>query len=67
MLITLDIRRLQINETTENIDRFINYNKKFGEELISYLPCYNADRIENDVANNSYVVACVLVAAGDTH
>jgi hypothetical protein len=79
MLIALDINRLQINETTENIDRFINYNKKFWEQLIFYLPCYGADSIEKDVSSNSSIVACVFVAAakflpghclatiGDTH
>jgi hypothetical protein len=40
-----------------------NYNKKFSEELIAYFPWYDTDRIENDVSNNSSIVACVFVIA----
>jgi hypothetical protein len=36
-------------------------NKKFWEELIAYFPWYNMDYIENDVSNNSYIVACVFI------
>jgi hypothetical protein len=35
----------------------------FWEELIAYFPSYDTDRIENDVSNNSSIVACVFVAA----
>jgi hypothetical protein len=38
-------------------------NKKFWDELIAYFPWYDTDRIENDVSNNSSIVACVFVAA----
>jgi hypothetical protein len=36
-------------------------NKKFWEELIVYFPWYDTDHIENDVSNNSSIVACVFV------
>jgi hypothetical protein len=38
-------------------------NKKFLEQLIAYFSWYNTDRIENDVSNNSSIVAHVLFAA----
>jgi hypothetical protein len=38
-------------------------NKKFWEELIAYFPWYDTDHIENDVSNNSSIVACVFVTA----
>jgi hypothetical protein len=40
-----------------------NNNKKFWEELIAYFPWYDTDPIENDVSNNSSIVACVFVTA----
>jgi hypothetical protein len=40
-----------------------NKNKKFWEELIAYISSYDTGRIENDVSNNSYIVACVFVTA----
>jgi hypothetical protein len=46
MLIALNISRLPIYETTENIDRFIKYSKKFWEELIAYSPWQDTDRIK---------------------
>jgi hypothetical protein len=39
------------------------YNIQFWEELITYFPWYDMDRIENDASNNSSIVACVFVAA----
>jgi hypothetical protein len=33
-------------------------NKKFWEELITYFPLYDTDRIENEAFNNS-IVACI--------
>jgi hypothetical protein len=41
--------------------------KKFWEELITYFPWYDTDLIENDVSNNSSVVACVFVTAVKAH
>jgi hypothetical protein len=38
-------------------------SKKFWEKLIAYSSWYNTDRIENDVSNNSSIVARVLLAA----
>jgi hypothetical protein len=38
-------------------------NKKFWEQLIVYFPRYDTDRIENDVSNNSSIVAFVFVTA----
>jgi hypothetical protein len=38
-----------------------NINKKFWEEQIAYFPWYDTDRIENDVFNNSSIVACVFI------
>jgi hypothetical protein len=39
------------------------WNKKFWEELIAYFPWYDTGHIENDMPNNSSIVACVLVTA----
>jgi hypothetical protein len=36
---------------------------KFWEELIAYFPWYDTGHIENHASNNSYIVACVFVAA----
>jgi hypothetical protein len=41
----------------------LNINQKFWEELIAYFPWYDMDCIENDVSNNSSIVACVFVTA----
>jgi hypothetical protein len=38
-------------------------NSKFWEELISYFPWYDKDRIEIDASNNSSTVACVFIGA----
>jgi hypothetical protein len=38
-------------------------NKKLWEELMAYIPWYETDRIENDVSNNSSIVACLFVTA----
>jgi hypothetical protein len=38
-------------------------NKKFWEEVITYLPRYDMDRIKNGASNNSSIFACVFVAA----
>jgi hypothetical protein len=35
---------------------------QFWEELIVYFPWYDTGHIENDVSNNSSIVACVFVA-----
>jgi hypothetical protein len=43
----------------QHSDTEITYDKKFWEELIAYFPWYDTDRIENDVSNNSSIVACV--------
>jgi hypothetical protein len=37
------------------------FNKKFWEELIAHFPCYDTGHIENDVSNNSSIVACAFV------
>jgi hypothetical protein len=39
-----------------------NLKKKFSEELIAYFAWYDTGRIENNAANNSYIVACACVA-----
>jgi hypothetical protein len=41
----------------------ININKKFWEELMTYVPWYNKSHTENDKYNNSFIVACVFVTA----
>jgi hypothetical protein len=38
-------------------------HKEFLEELIAYFLSYDTDRTENDVYNNSSIVAYVFVAA----
>jgi hypothetical protein len=38
-------------------------NKKFWEKLITYFPCYDTDRIENNASYNYSIVSCVFVAA----
>jgi hypothetical protein len=38
-------------------------NEKFWEELMAYSPWYDMDRIENDVSNNTFIVARVFVTA----
>jgi hypothetical protein len=38
-------------------------NNKFWEALIAYFSWYDMRRIENDVYNNSSIVACVFVTA----
>jgi hypothetical protein len=40
-----------------------NLYKKFWLKLIAYFPWYDKSHIENDAANNSYIVACVFVTA----
>jgi hypothetical protein len=37
--------------------------KKFWEEIIAYFSWYDTGHIENDVSNNSSIVACVFVTA----
>jgi hypothetical protein len=37
------------------------HNKKFWGELIDYFPSYDTGHVENDVSNNSSIVACVFV------
>jgi hypothetical protein len=39
------------------------YNKNFWEELIAYFYWNNADRIENDESNGSFILTCIFVAA----
>jgi hypothetical protein len=41
----------------------VENNKKFWEELITYILRFDMDRVDNDTSNNSSIVACVLVAA----
>jgi hypothetical protein len=36
---------------------------KFWEELIAYFPWYDTDLTENDMSNNSSIVACAFVTA----
>jgi hypothetical protein len=43
--------------------RFLQSNKKFWEELIVYFRWYDTGHIENEVSNNSFIVACVFVTA----
>jgi hypothetical protein len=40
-------------------------NKKFWEDIITFFPSYDRDHIENNVSNNSYVVA--MAVTGDRH
>jgi hypothetical protein len=44
---------------------FLSYpqDKAFWEELIAYFPWYDTGHIENNVSNNSSIVACVFVTA----
>jgi hypothetical protein len=37
-------------------------NQKFWEEIITYFPWYDMDRIKTDLSNNSSTVGCVFVA-----
>jgi hypothetical protein len=39
----------------------LRLNKKFWKELITYFPSYETGHTENDVSNNSSIVACVFV------
>jgi hypothetical protein len=43
--------------------RFRNLYKRFWEEIITYFPRYDTNRIENDPSNNSCIVSCVFVTA----
>jgi hypothetical protein len=38
-------------------------SKKFWEERIAYFPSHDTDRIEYDASNNSFIFACVFLAA----
>jgi hypothetical protein len=52
-----------ISRKLEELQTELMNNKKFWEELSAYFPRYDTGRIENDVSNNSSIVACVFVTA----
>jgi hypothetical protein len=47
----------------DQMSRIEEMSKKFWEELMAYFPRYDTDHIENDVSNNSSIVAYVFVTA----